>query len=46
MKHRTSAGKVYRSKRWAKRFACGRKVRKVRGGWRIGRGRKTKMKCP
>jgi len=32
---RSSLGKVYRLKKWAVRFAKGRPVRKVRGGWKI-----------
>ncbi|MCJ7546803.1 MAG: hypothetical protein MUP30_08265 [Deltaproteobacteria bacterium] len=36
---RTNLGKTYRSKRWAKRWARGRPVRKVKGGWRIGKAR-------
>jgi hypothetical protein len=37
-------GRVYRSKRWAKRFAQGRPVKKTKGGWRIGRGHKKKRR--
>lgn len=37
---RTNVGKVYRSKRWAERWAKGRPVRKVAGGWQIGKGKK------
>lgn len=33
-------GRTYRSKRWAKRFAQGRPVRKVKKGYKIGKGRK------
>ncbi len=33
----SNVGKVYDSKKWAKRFACGRPVRKVKGGWKIGK---------
>lgn len=32
-------GRVYRSKRWAKRWAKDRPIRKVKGGWKIGRKR-------
>ncbi len=39
---RTVVGNVYRSKRWAERWARGRPVRRVRGGWTIGKGRKHK----
>jgi len=28
-------GKVFRAKRWAKRWAEGRPVKKVKGGWKI-----------
>jgi hypothetical protein len=34
-------GRVYRSKRWAKRWAKGRSVRKVVGGWKIGGKKRT-----
>lgn len=37
---RTNVGKVYRQKRWAKRWAIGRPIRKVKGGWKIMPGRK------
>lgn len=39
---RTLVGRTYRSKRWARRWAAGRPVRRVKGGWRIGKGRKRK----
>lgn len=35
-------GKVYRSKRWAKRFGKGRKIRKVKGGYRIGKKKRRR----
>ena len=28
-------GKIYRSKKWAKRWAAGRPIRKVKGGYKI-----------
>lgn len=34
---RTIVGRVYKSKRWAKRFAKGRKIRKTKKGYRIGK---------
>jgi len=34
---RSNLGNVYRSKKMAKRFARGRPVRKVSGGWKICR---------
>lgn len=37
---RTNVGKIYRSKRWAKRWAKGRPVKKVQGGYEIMPGRK------
>lgn len=39
---RTVVGKVFKEKRWAKRWAKGRPVRKVRRGYRIGLGRKRR----
>jgi len=39
---RTNVGKVYSKKRWAKRWAKGRPVRRVRNGWKIMPGRKTR----
>lgn len=39
---RTNVGKVYRAKRWAKRWARGRPVRKVKGGYKILPGKKKK----
>jgi len=39
---RTSVGKTFKSKRWARRWAKGRPVYKVKGGWRIGKGSKKK----
>jgi len=39
---RTVVGSTYKSKRWAKRFAAGRPVRKVKGGYRIQKGRKKR----
>jgi len=35
---RSPVGKVYRSKRWAKRWAKGRPIRKVKGGYKISKG--------
>jgi hypothetical protein len=29
-------GRVYSSKRWAKTFARGKSVRKVKGGYKVG----------
>ena len=37
---RSNLGNVYKSKTWARRFARGRPVRQVAGGWTIGRGQK------
>lgn len=34
---RSLIGRIYRSKKWAKRWARGRPVRKVKGGYRICR---------
>lgn len=34
------AGRTYKSKRWAKRWAKGKMVYKVKGGWRIGKKRR------
>jgi hypothetical protein len=34
---RSLVGRTYRSKMWARRWAMGRPVRKVRGGYKIGR---------
>lgn len=34
-KVKSNLGKVYRLKKWAVRFAKGRPVRKVKGGWKI-----------
>ena len=31
------AGKIYRSKRWAERFYPGRKIIKVKGGYKVGK---------
>ena len=42
MKVKSNVGNVYRSKRWAKRWARGRPIRKVPGGWMICRGRRKK----
>lgn len=39
---RTVVGKVFREKRWARRWAKGRPVRKVAGGYKIMPGRKKK----
>lgn len=39
---RSNVGRVYKQKRWAKRFAAGRPVQRVKGGYRIGRGRKRR----
>lgn len=35
---RSLVGRTYRSKRWARRWAKGRPVAKVKGGYRIGKG--------
>jgi len=35
---RTVVGRVFRSKRWARRWAKGRPVSKVVGGYKIGKG--------
>lgn len=40
---RTNVGKIYRSKRWAKRWAKGRPVKKVPGGYKIMPGQKRTM---
>lgn len=37
---RSNLGNVYKTKRWAERFARGRPVRRVPGGWKIYAGRK------
>jgi len=37
---RSNLGNVYRLKKWAVRFAKGRPVRKVKGGWKICRKKK------
>jgi len=37
---RTNVGRIYRSKRWAKRWAKGRRVKKVTGGYKIMSGKK------
>lgn len=37
---RTVVGKKYKSKKWAKRWAKGRPIRKVKGGYKIGRKKK------
>jgi len=37
---RSLVGRVYKSKRWAKRFADGRPIKKVKNGWKILAGRK------
>lgn len=37
---KTVVGKTYRSKRWARRFAKGRPVRKTKKGYRIGKRRR------
>lgn len=39
---RGNVGKVYSSKRWAERWAMGRPVHKVSGGYKIMPGRKRK----
>lgn len=39
---KTNVGKVYRSKRWARRWAVGSPIRKVKGGWKILAGRKRR----
>jgi hypothetical protein len=31
----SNVGKTFKSKRWARRWAKGRPVRKVKGGWKI-----------
>ncbi|MFZ2148843.1 MAG: hypothetical protein WAV28_16640 [Sedimentisphaerales bacterium] len=41
---RSNLGNVYRSKRWAERWARGRPIRKVPGGWMICRGRRRKAR--
>lgn len=38
-KKRTIVGRIYKTKRWAKRWAGGRVIRKVKGGYRIGKKR-------
>lgn len=43
-KVRSNLGKVYRSKKWAERWAAGRPVRKVPGGWKICRKPRRKRK--
>jgi len=40
----SNLGKVYRLKKWAMRFAKGRPVRKVAGGWKICRKPKHKKR--
>ncbi len=37
---RTVVGRVFRAKRWAKRWARGRPVKRVKGGWQVSPGRK------
>lgn len=37
---RTLVGRVFKAERWAKRWARGRPIRKVKGGWQILAGRK------
>lgn len=32
---RSLKGKTYKSKKWAKRWAHGRKIRRVKKGWKI-----------
>jgi len=43
-KIKSNLGNVYRLKKWAERFAKGRPVRKVRGGWKICRKPKRRKK--
>ena len=43
---RSIVGRIYKAKRWAKRFGRGRAIRKVKGGYkivaRLRRKRKTR----
>lgn len=41
---RTLVGRTYKRKRWAKRWARGRPTRKVKKGYRIGKGRKRRRR--
>jgi len=39
-KKMSCVGRTYKSKRWAKRWAEGRPIRKVKGGYKILKGKK------
>ncbi len=39
---RTVVGRTFKKKRWARRWAKGRKVAKVKGGYTIRKGRKRR----
>jgi len=41
---RSNLGNVYKTKAWAERWARGRPVRKVEGGWQIMAKRKQKSR--
>lgn len=43
-KIRSNLGKVYKRKSWAKRWARGRPIKKVPGGWKIMAKRRKKRK--